>query len=179
MKTEATRIVIEQDSMDLLYDDLRSVASAMMQRERGGHTLQATAVVHEAFMRLASSGATRKFRESELLAIASRVIRQVLVDHAREHGRMKRSGSFHTELERARNLAPLPPQFDIEKLDHALGVLSKVSPRAARIVELRFFGGLPMNVIADIVDCSRSTAQADWTFARASLLHSMTTRERT
>lgn len=179
MKSEPQPISLESPSLGPLYDDLRSVASAMMRRERCGHTLQATAVVHEAFMRLSSSGATRNFKEAELLAIASRVIRQVLVDHARERGRMKRTASFHTELERARNLAPLPPQFDIEKLDHALGVLSKVSPRAARIVELRFFGGLPMNVIADIVDCSRSTAQADWTFARASLLHSMTTRERT
>ena len=173
MKTEATRIVIEQDSMDLLYDDLRSVASAMMQRERGGHTLQATAVVHEAFMRLASSGATRKFRESELLAIASRVIRQVLVDHAREHGRMKRSGSFHTELERKRSLEPARTTLDLERLNDALTTLRKSSPRAAQIVELRFFGGLPMNVIAEIVECSRSTAQADWVFARASLLHSL------
>lgn len=173
MKTEVTRIALEQDLMDSLYNDLRSVASTMMQRERGGHTLQATAVVHEAFMRLSCSGATRKFRESELLAIASRVIRQVLVDHARQRGRIKRSGSFHTELERKRSIEPARTTLDLERLSDAMDTLRKSSPRAAHIVELRFFGGLPMNVIAEIVECSCSTAQADWVFARASLLCSL------
>ncbi len=177
MRTDSTPINAEHVAFDALYDDLRAVAATMLRRERDGHTLQATAVVHEAFMRLSASGAAQRFPESELLAIASRVIRQVLIDYARTRGREKRSGNSLWVGRPSVHLPQLSTSSDIEELDRALTELRKNSPRAAQIVDLRFFGGLPMTRVAEIVGCSRSTAQADWLFARASILNSMSLHE--
>jgi RNA polymerase sigma factor (TIGR02999 family) len=161
-----------------IYEDLRRIAGLMLARERGTHTLQATAVVHEAFMRLDASHALRRFDESALLAIAARVIRQVLVDHARRRKTRRRSteralsasrqdaarhGSAGTGSEGLESV-------DLDRLDRALDELRAIAPRAAEVVELRYFGDIPMARIAEILGCARSTVQADWLFARAMLL---------
>lgn len=169
-----------------VYADLRQIATSMLLHENSAHTLQATAVVHEAFMRLAKNTDARRFKDTELLAIASRVIRQVLVDHSRRRHAAKRARTVDprflhrvedvtiNDAPAAERAAPNGDSRDLEQLSLALERLRRVVPRAADVVELHFFGGLSMSIIAEVLGCARSTVQADWAFARAMLLRELT-----
>lgn len=159
----------------LLYDELRALAGALMQDERAAHTLQPTALVHEAFVRLArpDGAGVHAGDRVHFMAIAAKVMRQVLIDHARARRAQKRSGGAGvmtdaTMLERtpyATQAAP-PEPLDVLDLDGALDALAREYPRAARVVELRFFGGLTTPDVASFLGVSLPTAERDWALAR-------------
>ena len=154
--------------LPLVYAELRALAGAQLAHERPGHTLQPTALVHEAYLRLAGSESGFENR-SHFLASASQAIRRVLVDHARTRKRDKRGGG------RARvDIATVDPadarateDIDLIDLDDALSRLAKVSDRAARVVEMRYFGGMTMAEAALALGVSERTAAGDWAVARA------------
>ena len=150
-----------------LYRDLRGVAAGQLRRERAGHTLQPTALVHEAFLRLRRQHALDPADRPALLAAAARHMRQALVDHARRRGRLKRGGGGKRVTLHDGDLAAADRPADMLDLDAALGRLAELNPRQAEVVMLRFFGGLTAPEAAAALNVSVRTAEADWTFARA------------
>jgi RNA polymerase sigma-70 factor (ECF subfamily) len=150
----------------LVYGELRRIATRAMRRERAGHTLQPTAVVHEAYLRLVDQDTATWQDRAHFFGIAARVMRQVLIDHARRRSRVKRGGDAQRlTLELAGELA-MPEQPEISAVDGALISLEKVDPETARIVELRFFAGLTAGETAHVVGCSERTVMRRWSFAR-------------
>jgi RNA polymerase sigma factor (TIGR02999 family) len=154
----------------LVYDELRRLARSYMRRERGSHTLQATAVVHEAFMRLIQANVALQDR-GHFFALASRLMRRVLVDHAKSRSRLKRdSGARDILAEETGDMLP-PIDFDLIALDDALEGLQKMEPRLAQVVELHYFGGLTYDQIAVAVGTSAATVHRDIRLGRAWLLN--------
>ena len=151
--------------LELVYDDLRRLAGAYMQNERPDHTLQATALVHEAYMRLVDWKNVSWQNRAQFFSVAAEVMRKVLIDHARARQTNKRSG-HKLALDEAISL-PDHSQIDMIALDEALQSLEKLDPRQAKIVELRFFGGLSIEETAYILKVSESTVRREWTFAKA------------
>lgn len=153
----------------LVYDELRRLARNYMRGERGSHTLQATAVVHEAFMRLIQANVALQDR-GHFFALASRLMRRVLVDHAKSRSRMKRnSGSRDLIAEDTGQMSP-PVDFDVVALDDALEGLQQMEPRLAQVIELHYFGGLTYDQIAAALGTSAATVHRDIRLARAWLL---------
>jgi RNA polymerase sigma factor (TIGR02999 family) len=150
----------------LIEAELRRLARAYMARERRDHTLQATALVNEVFLRLAR-GATPEWKDrGHFVGIAARLMRQVLVDHARSRGYRKRGGNAQrVPLEDAMPLSP-EPEIDVLAVDRALEALAKVDPRKSQVVELRFFGGLSVEETAEVLGISVETVKRDWRFAK-------------
>src|SRR5712675_3500456 len=148
----------------LVYDELRRLARNYMRGERGSHTLQATAVVHEAFLRLIQANVPLQDR-AHFFALASRLMRRVLVDHAKSRSRIKRNAG---ELD-------LPPatNFGVVALDDALESLVQLEPRLAQVIELHYFGGLTYEQIAEAAGASAATVHRDIRLARAWLLNEM------
>ncbi len=146
-----------------VYGDLHRIAGEYLRRERADHTLQPTALVHEAYLKVANRDEWKS--ATHFRAVASNAMRQVLVDHARARGRLKRGGN---RLTLTTNIA-LEHDRDIEviALDEALTALAQFDERKARVVELRFFGGLTAREAADTLGIAQKTAEADWYFARA------------
>lgn len=145
------------------YDTLRRIAASYLERERAGHTLQPTALVHEAFIRL-SDGSYAD--ESHFRAAAATAMRRILVDHARARGADKRGGGrLHITL--VDGVTAEEPDIDLLALDEAIRALSGLSARRARVVELRFFGGMTAAEIGATLGIATKTADADWYFARA------------
>jgi len=151
----------------LVYDELRKLARGHMRAERGSHTLQATAVVHEAFLRLVQANVTLQDR-GHFFALASRLMRHVLVDHAKSKLRVKRNYSGHEV--HPREVAAAPADIDVIALDEALERLLKLEPRLAQVVELRYFGGMTYDEIASNLGTSAATVHRDIRLARAWLL---------
>jgi RNA polymerase sigma factor (TIGR02999 family) len=151
----------------LLYGELKQLARGQMGRERIGHTLQPTALVHELYMRLAAQSGVQWQDRAHFFGIAARVLRQILVDHARTTQSLKRGGdSVRISLDEAiSNLAPR--DVDLVLLDDALIKLAQHDPRQCEIVELRFFGGLSIEETAEVTGLSPATVKRDWTIARA------------
>ncbi len=155
-----------------VYDELRRLAAFHLNQERPNHTLQATALVHEAYLRLAQQHASWNDRV-HFIAQASVMMRRVLVDHARTHLREKRFGGLHqVSLSEAAEIGGGQP-VEILDLDRAVGELAKVDPRKAKLVELRYFGGLTMEESAQVTGTSLATAERDWKFSRAFLLREL------
>ena len=158
--------------MPLVYDELRRIAGEWMQRERRDHTLQPTALVNEAWVRVMGSGEALPFDgRSHFLRLSARAMRNVLVDHARRRGAEKRgSGKQPVVLDEA--FAPSRSQdpVDIVALDDLLNRLATLNARHARVVELRFFGGLSVQETAHALEVSPATVKNDWRAARAWLL---------
>jgi len=152
-----------------LYASLRAVAAALLRRERPDHTLQPTALVHEAFLRLRSSATlpeSMSSDESAFRGLAATTMRRILVDHARRHRADKRGGGrVRVELPEASIDGPQP--LELLALDEALEELAKHDPRKARVVELRFFGGLTGEEAGRLLGVSRTTIESDWFMARA------------
>ena len=148
----------------LVYDELRRLAKNHMRSERGSHTLQATAVVHEAFLRLIQANVPLQDR-THFFAMASRLMRRVLVDHAKSRSRLKRNSGEQSVLP---NLA-----VDVLALDDALESLAQLEPRLAQVIELHYFGGLTYEQIAEAVGASTATVHRDIRLARAWLLEEM------
>lgn len=155
-----------------LYETLRAIAQRQMGRERAGHTLQATAVVHEAFLRVADINETVWRDRNHFLSVAASTIRRVLVDHARGRDRLKRGGegvgpvTLNTGVTETPSRAGLQ-EIDVLALDEALTRLAAKDKQAARLVELRFFGGLTIEDAADMLGIGRNTASRRWRAARA------------
>ncbi|MBL9119868.1 MAG: sigma-70 family RNA polymerase sigma factor [Phycisphaerae bacterium] len=152
-----------------LHSELRDLAAALLRRERRDHTLQPTALVHEAFLRLGERlGPTwrEEHGEAAFRALAATAMRRILVDHARAHTADKRGGGWmRIELPEAMVEAPEP--VELLALHEALEALAQLDPRKARVVELRFFGGLNGDEVAETLGVARSTSEADWFMARA------------
>jgi RNA polymerase sigma factor (TIGR02999 family) len=153
----------------LVYDELRRLARGYMRGERGDHTLQATAVVHEAFLRLIQANVPLQDR-THFFSLASRLMRRVLVDHAKSKSRAKRNAG-------TRDLSPTPQdeapdhEFDVVALDDALESLAQLEPRLAQVIELYYFGGLTYDQLAAALGASTATVHRDIRLARAWLLN--------
>jgi RNA polymerase sigma-70 factor (ECF subfamily) len=161
-----------RDLAPLVYDELRRVAAAYMRRERPGQTLQATALVHEVYLRLAGAG-TPWHDERHFVGIAARSMRQILVERARARGAQKRwAGLDRVSMTDALAVAAEPVAM-LPALDEALTRLEAVDPEQARIVELRYFAGLSVEETADAIGLSPATVKRRWALARAWLLREM------
>ena len=156
----------------LLYDELRRLASGQLWRERRNHTLQATEVVHEAFVRLIGSDVPWQDR-AHFLAVAARTMRRLLVDHARNRSREKRGGDLARVTLQPHDAVVEPPGEEILTLDHALSALADRDARAATVVELHHFGGLTHDEVAEVLEVSSSTVKRDLRVARAWLRREM------
>jgi len=154
--------------MPLVYDELRRLANHYLQRERNDHTLQSTALVHEAYLRLAGPNTPQWQNRAHFFGIAARIMRQILVEYARAHSAAKRGGggACKITLDESLELAQ-KTDIDVVALDGALERLSELDPQQSRIVELRFFTGLTIEDTAEVMDLSPATVKRDWTSARA------------
>ncbi len=153
--------------MPLVYDELRALAQSYLRQERSDHTLQATALVHEAYVRLIRQEDVEWRNRAHFFAVAAQAIRRILVDHARGHGRLKRGGGF--ERVRLDDDVAVSEETDLDlvALDELLEKLAGLHERQACIVELRFFGGLTLKEVADYLGVSARTVDGDWSMARA------------
>lgn len=154
----------------LVYDELRQIAARRLRRERPDHTLQPTALVHEAFLRLVDQTRARWNDRAHFLAVAAEVVRRVLVDHARAHDAVKRGGGQKIVTLCEPQALPERDVIDVLDLDVALERLAALNPRHADIVRLRFFGGLTGEEIGHVLGVSRVTVTKEWAIARAWLL---------
>ena len=159
----------------LVYDELRQLAAGFMEGERSSHTLQPTALVHEAYLRLVNPEGSNWDSRAHFFTAAARAIRRILVDHARAKQSLKRGGGWHrvtlsVQYERQ------PSALDLLAVDEALRTLAAIDPGMARLVELRFFAGLTVEQAANAIGVSPATAARDWQFARA-WLHAQLTGE--
>jgi RNA polymerase sigma factor (TIGR02999 family) len=160
--------------LPLIYKDLRQHAGYLMQRERAGHTLQPTALVHEAFLRLVQQEHSDWQSRAHFFAIASQVMRRILVDHARAHRSAKRGGGAD-RISLAEGLGlSVTRDADVLAIDAALTRLAAVDARQAEIVSLRFFGGLSVAEVAKVLDISTRTVEAEWTMIKAWLRRELT-----
>ena len=153
----------------LVYDELRRLARNYMRAERDSHTLQATAVVHEAFMRLIHANVALQDR-AHFFALASRLMRRVLVDHAKARSRAKRNAPNRESLPGVAD-TETATDFDVVALDDALASLVQLEPRLAQVIELHYFGGLTYDQIAEAAGSSAATVHRDIRLARAWLLN--------
>ena len=152
----------------VVYDELHRLASHLLRRERAEHTLQPTALVHDAYLRLVGQRDTQWQGRSHFFGIAAQAMRRLLVDHARHRSARKRDGGERVTLDEG--LLEVPGRsLELLALDDALVKLAEQHPRAARVVELRFFAGLDIEPAAEALGVSRATANRDWMFARAFL----------
>jgi RNA polymerase sigma factor (TIGR02999 family) len=159
--------------LPLVYDELRRVARARLRAERPGHTLQATALVHEAYLRLVGGGATPRNR-THLFAMAATLMRQILVDHARRRDAHKRGGAATMIALDEGVPAPTVATVDLLALDEALTELSALDPRLCQVVELKFFAGLTIDETAEALHVSPATIERDWTVSKAWLHQRLT-----
>ncbi len=152
--------------MPLVYEELRRLARNYLRRERPDHTLQATALVHEAYLRLIDADAVSWQNRAHFYGIAAKLMRRILVDHARARNASKRGGLVEKiSLDEARDLPPAAAN-DLVALDGALQDLTKSYPRKGQVVELKFFGGLEAKEIAEVLQVSEKTVLRDWQFAK-------------
>lgn len=175
---EGDRQALEQ-LMPLVYAELRRMAGHHLRRERGDHTLQSTALVHEAYLRLAGQDPPQWQNRAHFFAIAARLMRQILVDHARTRDAAKRGSGACTLLLDESVALPQKVNLDVLDLDRALTELSELDGQQSKIVELRFFGGLTIEDTSEVLGVSPATVKRDWLVARAWLLRAMTGEART
>jgi RNA polymerase sigma factor (TIGR02999 family) len=154
-------------AVSLLYQELHNIASREMRREQVGHTLQTTALINEAYLKLAGPGSLQVRSRAHFFAIASQQMRRILVDHARASGAQKRgAGAIHIDADAIQTCAE-DRGASLLALDDALKDLENLDPQAARVVELRYFGGYTDQEVADSLGVSVSTVRRDWEFARS------------
>ena len=176
--TEKTNLLIErlaagderaaEDLLPLIYNELRALAGKRMARERSDHTLQATALVHEAYMRLVAPGDKPYNDRAHFFRTAAKAMRAVLVDHARAKQAEKRGGGAHpADLDPQAPATPAPPHLDVLILDETLQRLTARDEQLGKIAELHFFAGLTQEEVADVLDVSVRTIERGWRTARA------------
>ncbi len=164
--------------LPLIYEQLRAIAQQRMSGERGGHTLQATALVHEAYLKLMGNADAAWASRAHFFHAAAQAMRRILIEHARQRGRLKRGGEFKRQsLERV-DLAVEEDPESILALDAAICRLEEKDERAARIVKLRFFAGLSIEETAEAVGLSERTVKREWTYARAWLYRALSDGEK-
>ena len=159
--------------LPLVEAQLRRLARGYMGRERPGHTLQTTALINEAFLRLTDARRVRWQDRAHFLGISARLMRRVLVDHARTRGYLKRGGGAQRVTLHEGLVTSTDPALDVVALDRALEALAKVDARKSRIVELRFFGGLTVEETAEVLHVSPDTVKRDWRLAKLLLLREL------
>ena len=154
--------------MPLVYSELRRLAGNYLRRERGEHTLQPTALVNEAYLKLVDQRNPKWQNRAHFFGISAQLMRRILVDHARQHQAAKRGGSAQQRisLTGAEKFAK-QPEVDLLALNEALDELAKMDPQQGRIVELKFFGGLSIEEIAEVMGIGHATVERDWKMARA------------
>jgi len=162
-----------EDLLPLVYQELRRRASAYLRHERPNHTLQPTALVHEAYIRLTAQTRVSWLNRSQFFAIAAQLMRRILVDHARERQAAKRPGGIRVTFEEGAQAVP-PPDCELLMLDDALHDLARLDTRQAEIVELKYFAGLSEAEVAAVLSLSRATVTRDWQSARAWLYRRIT-----
>jgi RNA polymerase sigma factor (TIGR02999 family) len=157
-----------QALVPIVYNELRRLANHYLQNERSGHTLQSTALVHEAFLRLVGNNGMQQWHgRAHFFAAAAQSMRRILVDHARQRQARKRgSGAQRVPLEEALTV-PVQSNLDVAALDESLSNLALIDPRKSRVVELRFFGGLSNQEIAEVLGISPAAVRNDWVVAKA------------
>ncbi len=186
-RQEITRLLVKwsegdqaalSELMPLVYSELRRLARHHLRRERPDHTLQSTALVHEAYLRLVEQKKAHWKSRAHFFAVAAQLMRRILVDHARHHRAAKRgAGAVKLSLDVA---VALPNQLspDLLRLDDALGRLAKIDPVQSTMVELRFFGGLSIDETAEILGVSPTTVKREWSTAKAWLYRELQTEAR-
>jgi len=174
-RAEATRILSALTAgdeaeasalLELVYDELRGLAGGYLRSERADHTLQPTALAHEAWMRLVDQSRVQWQGRAHFLAVAAQAMRRILVDHARSKKRQKRGGAWQ-RVELDPELVQTAESLDLVALDSALEKLKALDARQAQVVELRFFAGLPVKEVAEVLGVSVGTVERDWRFASA------------
>jgi RNA polymerase sigma-70 factor (ECF subfamily) len=150
----------------IVYEELRRLAGYYMGRERSGHSLQATALVNEAYLKLVDCKRMRWENRAHFFAVSAKLMRRILVDHARRHNLKRGGGVQHVALEDSA-IAGATPDEDLVALDQAMHALAQIDPRKAQVVELRFFGGLSVEESAEVLKVSQITVMRDWSTARA------------
>jgi RNA polymerase sigma factor (TIGR02999 family) len=176
---EVTRLLLSWSTGDraaldkltpFLYTGLRRLAAGYLRRERSGHTLQPTALVNEAYLRLVNQTHVQTQSRAQFFAIAANLMRQILINYAKRHSRQKRGGgNRQVTLEDASAIVDRP-LVDLLALDDALRELARVDPRQSQVVELRFFGGLREEEVAEVLGVSVVTVKRNWRFAKAFLM---------
>ena len=157
--------------MPLVYQELRNLARRHLQRERGDHTLQPTALVHEAYLRMVDQSRVQWQNRAQFFGIAAQLMRRILVDHARAHVAAKRGGQAERISLEDVQISPEARAAELVELDAALTELAVVDNRKSRIVELRFFGGLSIDETAEVMGVNSATVRRDWTVAKTWLHH--------
>ena len=153
--------------MPILYDELRSLAAHYLRCERADHTLQPTALVHEAYFRLVDQNDVQWQSRAHFFGVAAQMMRRVLIDHAKPHRRAKRGGGLlKVELDQAAGLSE-EQAVEVLALDDALDALARIDPRKSKIVELRYFGGPSVEETAEVLGVSPNTVMRDWALAKA------------
>ncbi len=164
-----------EDLMPLVYDELHRQAARFLRRERPNHTLQTTALIHEAYIKLIDQHDLRFNSRAHFYAIAANIMRRILVDHARAKNRAKRGGNAETlQFDEDATVIQSGQSVDLIALDEALTRLATHDPQQARIVELRYFGGLTLEETAETMRVSRTTVATDWAMAKAWLHRELT-----
>jgi RNA polymerase sigma factor (TIGR02999 family) len=159
----------EQSALDkltpIVYDELRRLAAHYMRGERSGHSLQTTALVNEAYLRLVDYKHMRWQNRAHFFAVSAQLMRRILVDHARRHNLKRGGGIQHVSLEETAVIGGRDE--DLVALDDAMQALARIDPRKVQVVELRFFGGLSVEETAEVLKVSAVTVMRDWSTARA------------
>ncbi|PYS56944.1 MAG: RNA polymerase subunit sigma-70 [Acidobacteria bacterium] len=163
--------------MPLIYSELRQLARHYMSRERPGHTLQTTALVNEAYMRLVNRKGVHWQNRAHFFAIAAQLMRSILVDHARSHTYAKRGGGAHKIALDDAMAVSQQRAADVVALDDALKRLAEIDPQQSRIVEMKFFGGLTIEETAEVLGLSPATIKREWSTAKAWLYHELNRNE--
>ena len=162
------------DLYPLVYDELHRLARRYMSRERKGHTLQTTALINEAYVRLVDQRSVHWANRSHFFAISAQIMRRILIDHARRHAYAKRGGGAQqVSLDETATVA-LGDLSEFLRLDEALKSLAELDPRRSQVVELKYFGGLNNDEIAGVLKISKNTVIRDWNMARAWLYRQLT-----
>ncbi len=182
MSVDVTRLLADWSKGDdqaleqlapLVYDELRRLAGRYLRRERVNHTLQSTALVHEAYLRLIDQNRVQWQNRAHFFGVAAQMIRRILVDHARSHQAAKRgSGVARLSLDEALD-ASAPRDLDLVALDDALETLTRMDPQQSRIIELRYFAGLSIEETAEVLGVSPATVKREWASARAWLFREL------
>ncbi len=151
----------------LLYSELRSLASHYLRRERSDHTLQTTALVHEAYLRLVDQREVRWKNREQFMGVAARLMRRILVDYSRTHNAKKRGKDFEKVFLEEAEVVSKGKAADVIQLDEALTRLAEFDPQQAQLVEMRFFGGLSLEEAAGVLGVSRTTVKRNWNLSKA------------
>lgn len=159
--------------LPLVYDELRRLAKSYLSRERSNHTLQPTALVHEAYLRLIGQNKIEWQNRAHFFGVSARLMREILIEYARSKNRQKRGGEFKTQiaLDEAVSFAN-QKEIDVVAVDEALSKLEELDERQARIVEMKFFGGLTVEEIGEVLSISPATVKREWSTAKL-LLYKM------